>query len=231
MALPLLTVPVINRPDLLAKCLQSIDTDVDLLVIDNSPQGFAAELIVEHYLGAFFITEPPANLGYAGSVNHVIQTRPELPYWLFANADTEFGEGDIERLCAEMDKGGPRWVGVTDWRLFGLTAEAVDLAGFWDANYHPAYCEDADYERRCDLAGVTRYFIEGTTSHVGSVCYRSDERNARHNARTYPENVRYHQAKWGGPPRAEVFTSPFDRGGSVKDWTLDRGRLAAQRWT
>ena len=228
---PVLSIPVINRPDLLARCLQSIDYEVDLLVIDNSPRGFAAELIVEHYLGEFFVTEPPANLGYAASVNLAIRTHPRDPFWLFANADTEFGTGDIERLVTEMERGGPRWVGVTDWRLFGLTAEAVDLAGLWDENFHPAFCEDADYEYRCDLTGVTRYFIDGATSHVGSAAL-GDDRYARGNARSYPANLAYYQAKWGGPLRGgERYTTPFDRGGSARDWTLERRRLAANEWT
>jgi GT2 family glycosyltransferase len=226
-----LAIPVLNRPELLAKCLQSIDYPVDLMVIDNSPEGFAAELIVEHYLGEFFVTEPPANLGVAASWNLVIKTHPDDPFWLIANADTEFGPGDIENMVDEMHNGGARWVGMNgDWRLMGLTAEAVDKAGFFDENYHPIYCEDADYEWRCDLAGVTRYFINGTTTHVGSVSYRSDERSARNNARTYPANVAYHVAKWGGGPRAEVYRTPFDRGGDIRAWTLDRARLAAQRW-
>lgn len=225
-----LAIPVINRQDLLAKCLQSIDTEVDLIVIDNSFSGFAAATVVEHYEGEFFVTEPPANLGYAGSVNHIIQTRPAEPFWLFANADTEFGAGDLQRLIEEMDKGGPRWVGVTDWRVFGLTAEAVDLAGFWDPNFHPAFVEDCDYERRCDLAGVTRYFIDGTTTHVRSVSI-GEERNARSNAKTYPANLAYYAEKWGGPPRGgERFSTPYNRGGSIRDWTLSRRRLADQQW-
>lgn len=228
---PVLAIPVLNRPDLLAKCLQSIDHDVDLLVIDNSPQGFAAELIVEHYLGPFYVTEPPANLGYPASVNLAIKTHPSDPYWLVANADTEFAPGDLARLCAEMDKGGPRWVGIVDWRVFGLTAAAVDAAGFWDENFHPAFCEDADYERRCDLTGVNRYFIDGATSHVRSVTL-GEERYARGNARSFPANAAYYQAKWGGPLRGgERFTTPFNEGGHPRDWILDRRRLAANSWT
>lgn len=228
---PLLAVPVLTRPDELARCLQSIDTDVDLLVIDNSPQGFAAATVVEHYEGEFFVTEPPANLGFSASVNLAIRTRPKDPFWLISNADVKYGPGDLDRLIAEMEKGGPRWVGLTDWRVFGLSAEAVDAVGFWDENYHPCYVEDVDYEWRCDLAGVPRYFIEGTTEHIRSIVLE-DAKYARHNARTYPSNVAYHVAKWGGPPRGgERFTTPFDAGGDIRDWRLSRERLAANDWT
>jgi GT2 family glycosyltransferase len=228
---PLLAIPVLTRPDELARCLQSIDYPVDLLVIDNSDQGFAAATVVEHYEGEFYVTEPPANLGFAASVNLAIRTHPRDPYWLIANADIKFGPGDIERLCAEMEQGGARWVGLTDWRCFGLTQEAVDRAGLWDENFHPCYCEDADYEYRCDLTGVQRYAIDSTTDHIRSIVLE-DARYDRHNRRTYPDNVAYYEAKWGGTLRGgEKFTTPFGEGNHPRAWTLDRRRLAANDWT
>jgi GT2 family glycosyltransferase len=232
---PVLGIPVLNRFDLLDKCIESIDYSVDLLIIDNS-EGLPIHRYEMGWPGTDldpFITQPPDNLGVAASWNLVIKTHPADPYWLIANADVEFGPGDIAAMVEQLEKGGPRWVGLNgDWRLMGLTAEAVDKAGFFDENLHPVYCEDADYERRCTLAGVPWYFINGSTTHVGSVSYRSDERGARNNARTYPANVAYYIAKWGAPPRqGESFTTPFDLGGDLRAWTLDRRRLAANRWS
>lgn len=223
-----LGIPVLNRPDLLAACLHSIDLPVRLVIIDNSPRGFAAEVAPD----SARIVRPPSNLGVAASWNHIIRTAPQDPYWLIANADTVFGPGDLARLCAEMDKGGPRWVGMNgDWRVFGLSAEAVETVGFFDENFAPIYCEDADYEYRCTLAGVPWYFLDGGSTHVGSVSYRSDERNARHNARTYPANVAYYEEKWGGSLRGgERFTTPFNLGGHVGDWRLRLERLRANAW-
>lgn len=230
MAPVVLGIPVINRPDLLRGCLASIDLPVRLVVIDNSGTGELGDVAAELRPDAL-IVEPAANLGYGGSVNHIIRSFPAEPFWLIANADIVFGPGDLARLCAEMT--GPRWVGVNgDWRVFGITVEAVDAIGFWDENYHPCYVDDCDYEYRADLAGVERYYIDGTTTHVGSVSYRSDPGYAEGNRRSYPRNLEYHAAKWGGSPRGgERFTTPFDRGGSVADWTLDRRRLVDGGWT
>lgn len=228
---PVLAIPVLTRPDELARCLQSIDTEVDLLVIDNSPQGFAAATIVENYEGDFYVTEPPANLGFSASVNLAIRTHPADPFWLVANADVVFGAGDLDRLTTEAEKGGARWVGLTDWRVFALTAEAVDAVGFWDENYHPCYVEDCDYEWRCHLAGVPFYALDSSTEHIRSIVLE-DAKYARANAKTYPSNLAYHAAKWGGPPRGgERFDTPFDAGGGIGDWRLSRERLAANDWT
>jgi GT2 family glycosyltransferase len=224
----ILGIPILNRPDLFAACIDSIDIPVQLVVIDNSPEGFAPEYVPE----SAWVVQPPSNLGVAASWNLVIATAPKDPYWLIANADTRFGPGDLARLCAEMEQGGPRWVGMNgDWRVFGITAECVERVGWFDPNFAPIYCEDADYEYRCSLAGVPWYFLNGGAEHVGSVSYRSDERNARHNARTYPENLRYYQEKWGGSPRGgEAFTSPWNLGGHVGDWRLRLERLRANAW-
>ena len=231
-AVPLLAIPCINRPDLLERLLASIDVIPDrLLVIDNSPDGLDFA-VPDRLADALYIDRPPTNLGVAGSWNHAITTHAHLDWWAIANADTEFAPGDLERLAAEMAKGGSRWVGMNgDWRLMGLSFEAVERVGLFDGNYFPIYCEDADYERRCSLAGVPWYFIDGGATHVGSAAINSDIRYARANARTYPANLAYYQRKWGGGHRGgERFTTPFDSGASVASWTLDIRRLRSLAW-
>jgi GT2 family glycosyltransferase len=218
---PVLAIPCINRPDLLAKTIASIDIPVRLLIIDNSGQGITHDVLPEDA----WLIEPPANLGYPASVNLAIKCYPAEPYWLFANADVEFAPGDLGRLqTADMG-----WVGITDWRVFKLTAETVQRVGFFDENFHPAFCEDADYERRCTLVGVRWGHIPGDTTHVRSV---SLEDHRADNARSYPSNVRRYVEKWGGMLRGgEGFTTPFDGGGSVAEGTQpELSRLRANRW-
>lgn len=226
-----LAVPCINRPDLLERMLRSIDLDLERVhLVDNSPDGL--DLAVPDRLrDVLYHDAPPGNLGFGGSVNHHVRTHPHRSYWIVANADIELAPGDLGRLVGEMERGGPRWVGVNDWSLFGLTAEAVALAGLWDENFHPAYEDDCDYERRCDLAGVDRYFIHGGTTHVRSAAIRSDERLARANARSHAANRELYLRKWGGPPRGgERFTTPFDSGAPVSAWALDVRRLRDNAW-
>lgn len=220
-------IPVINRPDLLARTLDSIDVDWPVVVIDNSPGAEIAEVCADRDVT---LVCPPANLGVAASWNLIIRTHAAEPWWCIANADTVLAPGDLARLAAEMAEPGPRWVGMAgDWRVFGLSSDAVDAAGLFDENYHPIYCEDADYEYRCSLAGVPWYFIDGGATHEGSAAIRSGYGSA--NARTYPANRAYYDAKWGGPLRGgETFTSPFNRGGTVRDWTLDLRRLRDLAW-
>jgi len=226
-AVPVIGIPVISRPDLLVRLLRSIDVDWPVVVIDNSDTDEIAEACEPFNVG---LVVPPANLGVAGSWNLVIKTHPD-GWWCMANADAELGPGDLARLAEVMAEPGPRWVGMNgDWRVFGLNAEAVDRVGLFDENFAPIYCEDADYERRCDLAGVPWFFIDGGAKHEGSATIQ-EARYAQANARTYPANLDYYVRKWGGHLRGgERFITPFDRGGSVRDWTLDLSRLRAQAW-
>lgn len=220
---PVLGIPVINRPDLLRACLASIDLPVHLVVIDNSGTGELGDVASEFDA---LVVEPAANLGYTTSVNHIIRSFPHEPYWLIANADTVFAPGDLARLCEEP--GG--WVGIVDWRIFKLTTETVERIGFWDEAGFFNYCSDADYERRCDLAGIDRHFIAGDTTHVGSVAIQ-ETRYGSHNATSYPAERAYHQAKWGVDVRVPGgYATPFDEGGHLGEWRLDLRMLRAISW-
>ena len=128
--IPVLGIPVLNRPDLLAACLASIDHPIGrLVIIDNSPTGEMGAVAEGAYSGELFVTEPPANLGFAASLNLVIRTHPGLPWWAFANADTRFAPGDLARLESAMTGDDPRCVCLLDWRAFGINAECVDRVG------------------------------------------------------------------------------------------------------
>ena len=231
MTIPLLAIPVINRADLLERCLASVDVIPErLLIIDNSPDGLDYA-VPDRLADVLYHDAPPANLGFAGSVNHAITTHASAPWWCIANADVEFAPGDLARLAAEMDQPGPRWVGIGDWRVFGLSFEAVAAIGLMDGNLFPAYCEDCDYERRCELGGIPHYTLDGATTHVGSAAIRSDARYALANARSHASNLDYYARKWGGTPRGgERYTTPFDSGAPLSAWSLDIRRLRANDW-
>jgi GT2 family glycosyltransferase len=221
---PVLAIPVLGEPDLFRQCIESIDIECRLVVIDNSPDSFTWDIVPDEC----HVIDMPGNIGYPAAVNLIIKSLPREPFWLIANADVTFAPGDLARLVAATDDYG--WVGIKDWRVFGLTADAVERIGLWDEHFHPCYCEDADYERRATLAGVRWGFIEGETTHVGSVSLRQHEFD---NARSYPRNVRYFCDKWGVPSvRAPGgYATPFDKGGAVSDSTEPTlSRLREQAW-
>ena len=226
--IPVLGIPVLNRPDLLRACLRSIDVPVErLVVIDNSGTGELGDVATDIRPDAL-IVDPPSNLGVAASWNFTIRTTPDAPWWCLVNADVQFSPGDLARL-AEWMPDGPAVGSLEAFGAFGITAACVDAAGFFDENFHPIYCEDTDYRRRCALLGIPITDLYSETTHVGSVSYRGNPR--ADNARTYPENVDYYRRKWGGWIGDERYATPFDSGAGVAAWTLERQRLADLRWS
>lgn len=220
---PVLMIPVLGEPEMFRRCIESIDMDVRLVVIDNSPDGFTWDIVPDDC----HIIDMPGNIGFPASVNLIIKTLPLEDFWLVANADTEFAPGDLQRLadCTDYE-----WVGIHDWRVFKLTGAAVERVGFWDENYHPCYCEDADYARRCTSADVSWGFIEGETTHVGSASLREHQFD---NARSYPRNVRYFREKWnvsGVWVAGGGYATPFDQGDG-HDHQPSLRRLREQAWS
>ena len=196
-------------------------SDCRLLIIANGGEDW--DWLPDHA----WLLQPPGNLGVACSWNLTIKSYPLEDYWLIANDDVVFAPGDLARL---VESEGYGWVGIDDWRAFKLTAEAVARVGLFDEGYHPIFGEDADWEKRCDIAGVRWGFIQGETSHVGSACLQHHRHD---NGRTYPRNVQRYRDKWGvGQIRQPGgHRSPFDRGGSVADDTqADLSTLRANVW-
>jgi GT2 family glycosyltransferase len=220
--IPVLAVPALH-PDRVEKMLASVDVPcVRRLVIDNG--GKVPDLPNVH------VVRLPHNLGVAASWNLAMKLTPHAPWWAIVNDDVEFGGGDLAALCAEMENPTARVVTMDGFAAFGINRAALDTVGWFDENYHPAYVEDADYERRCRLAGVPIIPIRNPAHHTRSATI-ADPHYGRQNGRTYPLNVAYHRAKWGGGVRSgEVYVTPFDAGGPVYGWNLDSARLRQQGW-
>jgi len=224
--MPVLAIPFLAGD--LRPCLESIDMDVRLVVIDNSPTGETWDLVPDDA----HVIDMPTNIGYTASVNLAIRSLPREPYWLIANHDIVLAPGDLSRLVRATESGDWGWVGLGDWSIFGLTAETVERVGFWDEHFYN-YCSDADYERRCDLAGVRRGFITGETTHAGSAVINRYPQYARANRRSYPQEVAYYCEKWGVPAVRHPggYETPFDAGGALAAGTEpDLSRLRRQAW-
>jgi hypothetical protein len=222
--IPVIGVPVLTHPDLLYSMLASVDTDVvRVYIVDNGGVVDLARVCGDIYV-------PGRNLGVAASWNNIISSNPDAPWWMITNFDVEFERGDLSRLSDHMDSVGGLAL-LPDFAAFGVSRSAIEAAGTFDENFHPAYFEDNDFYRRCLLAGVDVVGLPASTRHRRSSTLESSDALRQQNARTFPSNSAYFERKWGGPPHHEVFTTPFNAGGDIRSWQLDESRVAAQSWT
>lgn len=215
--IPVLVVPVLDRYDLLVGMEKSVDAEVRrYFVVDNGgryPEGDALPWWEDRH-----VCRPGANLGFAASVNLAIKANLRAPWWFFSNDDMVYAPGDLERLADEMWKAdGPRVVFMENagFAAFAVNDQAIEAVGWFDESYHPAYCEDCDWEWRAKMiGGVTFFDMPSRSVHLASKTIHGDINRRKANDRTYPKNKEYHRAKWGGEePREEEFRTPFDAGG------------------
>lgn len=232
--IPLLAVPSLNRPDLLRAMVASIDHPIErLLLIDNSRDGEMWEAIADvlpSCVADTVVVEAPWNMGLAAAWNLAIKSAPRARFWFLPNNDVIFGPGDLGRLAAAMDDPAPHVAMLFEYAAFALNPAVVEAAGWFDENFYPIYCEDSDYRWRTHLLGIPEIEVPNATTHAGSQSWQADRTVHMANRLSYGRNRTYYEEKWGGAPRSEVYRTPFDRGGSVRDWSLNLSTLAAFRW-
>lgn len=221
--IPVLGVPILNGPDHLVNMLASVDHLVaQTVIVDNGGvvDGIDACVI-----------RPGHNLGCCASWNLILKSRPAAPWWFLTNHDMVFAPGDLGRMVEAMDNAtGPHMAIIEGFSAFALNAATLATVGYFDENFHPAYYEDNDYVRRCLLAKVPLVSVAASSAHVGSATIYGDKQYRKENGRTFQINQDYYLAKWGGHPGLETFETPFDRGGDIRDVTVDPKRLKELTW-
>lgn len=224
--IPVLIVPILNRPDLLYEMLTSIDHKIDkVVIIDNGDVvPFIADANVR-------VIRPGHNLGVAASWNLGLKVTPKAPWWAIANFDLQWGKGDLARLVDRVDPQSATIYQMLGLAAFAITRYSLMSIGYFDENIHPAYDEDLDWTRRADLIGVPRVEVGFSGTHVGSATIHSDVALRAQNGLTHPANDRYYSEKWGGSKQGgETYTTPFNRHGHIGEWRLQPERLRAQAW-
>ena len=77
---------------------------------------------------------------------------PEAPYALLVMNDVVFSPGVLSQVAGRIDPSRPQFLPLLpapqEFSAFAITPSAWDRVGLFDANFHPAYCEDLDYAER-----------------------------------------------------------------------------------
>lgn len=209
-------IPLLNRLDLLLKCIEALDYPADIVIINNnsSDAQFKRELNSLAKCKGFAVLHQKQNLGVAASWNLIVRTGLTKGYqWFFIGSnDTILHPGSLK---AAVDFKKTDGVGI--WHLhafnfFLMRTMTIDLVGWFDENFYPAYKEDQDYSYRCQLAGVLRVAgVPGCNAdHVGSATLKSDPDWAARVQPTQARNATYYRMKWGDDVGYEVYRHPFD---------------------
>lgn len=225
--IPVIGIPYITRPDLLADVLSAIRKDQvgRIHIIDNSAPDLS--LRVNNDDPQLCITRMHRNIGVSAAWNIIMKANPMADWWCILNSDVILTDSDLPALEAAMENSECVLAG--GMYAFGIKPSAIQKVGWFDESYVPAYCEDIDWVYRAKLLGVNVEQIPGFL-HFGSHAIKSNPHFVEENRRSYPQNRRYYERKWGGFVGEEAYTTPFDAGGSPRDWTLDMDRLRDLTW-
>ena len=239
MTIPVLGIPVLNRADLLLRCIRSIDYPVgNIVIINNGTDPGVAQAIEQLFgeLDNLDIIKPSYNLGVATSWNLIIREYCEHSYWLLVGNDIQFSRGDLGKMDRFIQE-HPEYATIpANWghSLFAVTRDGLKGVGYFDENIWPAYSEDQDWMYRLKLAGLPWgdcpdiHAVHGEPPLWGSSTVWSDPVLNKRCAITQQNNHEYYAQKWGGAPGEEKFTTPFgDPSLTIKDCPINMDLLRA----
>jgi GT2 family glycosyltransferase len=196
--LPNLTVPVLNRYDLLERMFESLDYDIQhLLVIDNNPDS-RGQATKPDCVERMTWLHMPSNLGVADSWNLAIKSFPHDDRWFFASNDMWYRPGDLERLSEATTDALTLSQHYPYFHTFAVGEAVIDRVGLFDARFYPAFFEDTDFKRRVELAGLPILTLDVAPGHDNSSTLHSDPRFQARNADTFNRNQMLYSRKVAG---------------------------------
>jgi len=148
---PVVIIPVLNRYDLLERCIDSLDFPVEkIIIIDNGGKIEQDCLMMPRNSrhGKTYIMDMPSNLGVATSWNLGIKMTPFASGWILLNSDAWFLPDQLEKFWNGCDRDEIHLTGSPEWACAWIGSEVVKDVGLFCEAFHPAYFEDNDYERR-----------------------------------------------------------------------------------
>ena len=142
--IPVLSIPVLNRYDLLEESLKSIDFPIkEILIINNGIQEYVpsrTDLNIR-------VLNLPSNLGLSGSWNLTIKLYPHEKYWVFTSADTYWVPGSLEKLSLISNESS-LLTSDHGFSCFSIGEDVVRQVGLFDERFYPYLFEDDDYRER-----------------------------------------------------------------------------------
>lgn len=100
-----------------------------------------------------------------------------------------------------------------NFSCFMITPETIEVVGWFDESFYPAYFEDNDYHYRIKIGAGADAAIANTTAvfiHYGSRTQNQASNGPIVPGETFRKNEEYFIRKWGGSPTHEKFVKPFN---------------------
>lgn len=181
---------------------------------------------IKHHPGWYSLGNPKVNLGCAGGWN--LASALDFEAAIISNDDEVFQPGALEVICKEVDQHlDAPIIHINEheaYDVFVWTRTGIEKFGLFDENFWPIYFEDYEYRCRLKAGGGVPYHINKglPVKHgkpkVGGPGYMKMLELCK------PINEGYLLDKWGVIEYPPKYSTPFNKWGSIKEWTLDKAR-------
>jgi GT2 family glycosyltransferase len=196
--IPILSIPVLNRYDLLDKNLSLVNFPIkEILIINNGKEIYEPkrkDLNIR-------VLNLPSNLGMSGSWNLTIKLYPHEKFWLFSSADTHWLPDSLEKFY-ELSGESKMVTSSESYSCFSVGENIVREIGLFDEYFYPYLFEDSDYGERLAIAKQTNDQLDFNHKAVAvSVPYgtaqtvKSDPKLAERGIVTHEKNKAYWELK------------------------------------
>lgn len=205
----------------------------DVTVVVNGPAVISVAKAYERE--GVHVAYPGWNLGTCRAWNYICRRAFESDYdaVLIINDDLELVDPEtITKLQARFsDPLGLRqfiYLSEQGYSAACISRPVWDESGPFDENIWPAYYCDNESHYRIGMAGFPTDHLIVETKHDRSASLRQDQGLADAMTVAFQMNHEYFVKKWGGEPKQEKFTVPFNGGPPVAG-TLERLPIAIRR--
>ncbi len=198
--IPILSIPVLNRYDLLDENLSLIDYPIkEILIINNGKEIYEPkrkDLNVR-------VLNLPSNLGMSGSWNLTIKLYPHEKYWMFSSADTHWIPCSLKKLH-EISGKSKMICSSEGFSCFSVGEEVVRQIGLFDEYFYPYVHEDDDYRERLFIHNNKNKFpyleflnkaVDVSVPHGSAQTIKSDPLLLQKSNETYTKNKKYLELK------------------------------------
>ena len=203
-------IPTLNRKDLLLEALDyytNVFINTPIYILDNGKQD-----IPNTYRNTY-IYNKENNLGVAGSWNYLIEKGISNGYhfFLILNDDIILKKDEDSIYNIILEHGSDKFIRseeLYNWSAFILSKNIYLSVGRFDVGFERCYFEDNDYEYRMKLENVSIIYSKELNAEV----YRNSMTIQKEpHLNNFNNNMNYYISKWGGMPKKEIYTIPFNR--------------------
>ncbi len=228
-----------NRPDLLKRCIESVDHPVGTLIVVNNGSNKELSALVGEMrndrIARRVVAEPNRNLGVAGAWN-LIQEQVfhinGLDSVLICGNDIQWMPGDLEIFARTVEEfpQADFVFGNHSYSNFLVKRSGFKRIGYFDENIEMAYLEDSDHWQRIIRTPAKAIHAAGLRAlHEGSATIKSDAAYQAVVGAQHEKNWSYYSRKWGCPlwsSGKESFATPWNEpDAAINEWQLTGDRL------